>query len=183
MPYAGYTKEGTYDESALIVGSWSELVAVKTAVDYPIGNVKEGVLEIGREYYEHVDSSFPRKTDVVFCTRVWMKFTGTVEEIHKQNVSMLVGGVLNPTSNYVYIGPMVQPNFFTLYGKRVRNSDGVTIEFRMHKCMTRNMFSLGSGDEAMGSPLEAEGLDDTDGDYGGSATSPIGWLWVPNRGA
>jgi hypothetical protein len=47
--------------------------------------------------------------------------------------------------------------------------------------MTRNLFSLGSGDEAMGSPMEVDALDDTDGDYGGSSTSPIGWLWVPNR--
>jgi hypothetical protein len=57
----------------------------------------------------------------------------------------------------------------------------VVIEFRMHKCMTRNLFSLGSGDEAMGSPMEVDALDDTDGNYGGSSTSPIGWLWVPNR--
>jgi len=47
--------------------------------------------------------------------------------------------------------------------------------------MTRNLFSLGSGDDAQGSPLEVEGLDDSDGNYGGSSTSPIGWLWVPNK--
>jgi hypothetical protein len=181
MAYAGYTKEGTYDETALLVGSWSELLAVKSSTDYHIGNVREGVLEIGREFYEHVDSSFPRKTDLVVATKVWMKFTGTVEEIHKQNVSMLAGGVLNPVSNYIYIGPLQMVNFFTLYGKRIRISDGVVIEFRMHKCMTRNLFSLGSGDDAQGSPMEVDALDDTDGDYGGSSTSPIGWLWVPNR--
>lgn len=181
MPYSGYQKQGTIDETSLLVGSWSELVAVKSTNNYRIGNVKDGVLEIGREFYEHIDSSFPRKVDLVVATRVWMKFTGAVEEIHKQNVSWLIGNALNPVSNYVYIGPLSTVYYFSLYGKRVRVSDGVVIEFRMHKCMTRNLFNLGSGDEAQATPLEVTGLDDTDGSYGGSAVSPIGWIWVPNK--
>jgi hypothetical protein len=182
MPiYGGFSREGTYDEAALLVGSWSEVIAEKSGNHYHVGNVKDGVLEIGREYYEHVSSAFPRKTDLVVATRVWMKFTGVVEEIHRQNVSWLSGRALNPTSDYIYVGILSTSYYFTFHGRRVRISDGVNIEFRMHKCMTRNLFSLGSGDEAMGSPLEVEGLDDTEGGYGGSAASPIGWIWVPAK--
>lgn len=181
MTYAGFTKEGTVDVSAILVGSWSEVLANVSGTDYQIGNVPEGQLEIGREFYEHVSTAFPRRTDLVVQTRVWMKFTGTVEEIHKQNVNWLMGGLISSTNNYVYVGQFTSLNYFTFLGKRTRISDGVTIEFRMHKCLVRSVFSLASGDEAQGSPLEVEGLDDEQGDFGGSATSPVGWIWVPDE--
>ena len=181
MPYPGFTKEGTVDESAILVGSWSEVLVSVSAVDYQIGNVPEGQLEIGREFYEHVGTSFPRRTDLVVPTRVWMKFTGTVEEIHKQNVNWLVGGLISSSNNYIYVGQLTTVNYFTFLGKRTRVSDGVTIEFKMFKCMVRSLFSLASGDEAQGSPLEVEGLSDESGDYGGSTGAPIGWIWVPDE--
>ena len=181
MTYHGFQKEGTYDESAILVGSWCELLAEVSGVDYHVGNIADGALEIGREFYDHVDTSFPRKTDIVVMTRAWMKFTGTCEEINGQNVSWLLGQSLNVMGqNYFYVGQREDSYFFTFRGKRVRSSDGVTIEFEMHKCMNRALFSLAGGDEAMGAPLEVEALDDSDGDYGGAQTNPLGWIWVPD---
>ena len=181
MSYHGFTKEGTIDESSLLVGDWNELVAEVSSTHYQVGNCPEGVLEIGREYYEHVSTSFPRKTDMVIPTRVWMKFDGKVEEIHSQNVSWLLGQTLASNAKYIYVGVLAQSFFFSLYGKRTRVSDGVTIEFKMHKCIVRSAFNLGGGDAAQGSPLSVEALDDTEAGYGGSATNPLGYIWVPAK--
>lgn len=179
-----FTQEGTYDESALLYGDWSEIYAEKSSVQYRIGNCPEGVLEVGREYIEHQDTSFPRTTDLVVPTRVWMKYTGKVEEINSQNTSWLMGQTLNVSGqNYLYVGDLQNPYYFSLYGKRTRVSDSVDIVFKMHKCLVRSVFSLGSGDEWAGSPLEIEALNDVDGDYGGSASDPLGWIWVPDQGS
>lgn len=177
--YSGFIKEGTVDESSILVGSWSEILASISATDYHVGNCPDGALEMGKEFYEHVDTSFPRKTDIVVPTRVWMKFTGKIEEINKQNVSWLLGQTLNPSSSYIYVGPLDQAYYFTCRGRRMRVSDKVAIEFCIWKCLVKSLFALGGGDDAQGSPLEVEGLDDTDGDYGGSAAAPIGYIWVP----
>lgn len=182
MSYPGFQKEGGVDTTAYLVGSWSELVASVGLVDYYIGNVPDGVLEISREHYSHEDASFPRKTDLVIPIRTGMKFSGVVEEIHKQNVSWLLGQGLTPVSNYLYVGALTTSYYFTARGKRTRISDGVIIDFCIWKAMISSLFSLGSGDEAQGSPVEIIGLDDTDGDYGGSAEAPIGWIWIPDKG-
>lgn len=179
--YSGFTKEGGVDISAYLVGSWSEIIAEVGAADYQIGNCPEGVLEISREYYQHEDTSFPRKIDLVVPIRTGMKFTGTVEEINNQNVSWLLGQSLNPMQNYIYVGALTQSYFFTFRGRRVRISDGVGIEFCMWKAMVSSLFSLGSGDDAQGSPLEVTGLDDSAASMGGSATAPIGYMWVPDK--
>jgi len=178
-----FSEEGTYDESSLLVGDWSEVYAEVSGTPYRIGNVPEGVMEIGREFLEHVDTSFPRTTDVIVQTRVWMKFTGKVEEINAQNVAWLLGQTLAPASNYLYIGDLDTPLYFSFFGRRVRSSDGVDIAFKIHKAVVRSTFSLGSGDEWAGSPLEVEALNDKDGDYGGAATDPLGWLHVPDQAA
>lgn len=175
-----FLQEGTIDESALLLGDWSEIYAESAGNPrLRIGNVPDGVLEIGREFIEHISTKFPRTVDLVVPSRVWMKFTGKVEEIHRRNVSFLLGQTLNPTSSYSYIGALTNPEYFTFYGKRTRVSDSVDIVFRMHKCLVRSLFSLGGGDEWTGSPLEIEALDDTDADYGGSVTDPLGYIWTP----
>jgi hypothetical protein len=180
MSYPGFTKEGGVDISAYLVGNWSEVLAEVSSVDYYLGNVPEGVLEVTREYYQHEDVSFPRKIDLVVPVRTGMKFTGMVEEIHSQNVSFLLGETLAVAGqNYIYVGALATSYFFTFRGRRVRISDGVGIEFCIWKALVSSIFTLGSGDEAQGAPLEVIGLDDTDGDYGGSATSPIGFIHVP----
>ena len=180
MP-VNWSQEGTIDESSLLVGDWSEVFAEVSGAAYRIGNVPEGVLEIGREFIEHVDTSFPRKVDLVIPSKVWMKFTGQVEEVNRQNVSWLLGQTLAPASDYLYVGVLQTPTYFTFRGARIRVSDSVRIHFKMHKCLLRSLFSLAGGDDFISSPLEIEALNDTDGDYGGSASSPLGWIWVPAK--
>ena len=177
--YAGFTKEGGIDITSYLVGDWSEIIARQGGTDYQIGNCPEGVLEVSREYYTHEDTSFPRKADLVVPIRTGMKFSGKVEEIHRENISWLLGQSLVPTLNYIYVGALTTSQFFTLRGRRMRISDGIAVEFAIWKALVSSIFTLGSGDEAQGSPVEVIGLDDTDGDYGGSATAPIGYIWSP----
>jgi len=179
--YSGFTKEGGVDTSSYLVGSWSEILAVKNSTNYYIGNTPEGVLEVSKEYYQHEDTSFPRRVDLVVPIRTGMRFTGVVEEIHGQNVSWLLGQTLATNSNYIYVGALAQSYYFTFRGRRIRVSDGEQIEFCIWKCLINSLFSLGSGDEAQGSPVEVTGLDDTNGDYGGSATAPLGYILVPDK--
>ena len=176
-----WTEEGSVDENAILVGDWSEIIATITTTDYLLGNCPEGALEISHEYYEHVSTSFPRTVDLVIPTRVGMKFSGNLEELHRENVSLLVGKTLAPTSNYVYIGAQNTPQYFTLSGRRLRNSDGAQIVFTIFKCRIASIFTLAGGDEAIQSPFEAMGLDDRGGDYGGSAAAPLGYLYVPPK--
>lgn len=180
--WKGFSKEGGVDTSSYLVGSWSELVGAIGANYYYIGNCPEGTLEISREYYTHEDTSFPRKVDLVVAVRAGMKFSGTVEEIHKQNVSWLLGQSFAPGAvDYLYVGALETSYFFTFRGRRMRVSDEVAIEFGIWKAMVSSVFSLASGDETQGSPLEVTGLDDSDGDYGGSSTKPIGYIYVPAK--
>lgn len=180
-PWAGFTDKGGVDISSYLIGSWPEVVAVKSGVNYKLGNCPEGVLEVSREFYRHEDTQFPRKVDLVIPIRVGMKFMGRLEELHAQNVSFLLGQTLAVgAQNYIYIGTLDQSYFFSLRGMRERISDGVAIEFMIFKCIQAALFSLGSGDEVQGSPLECEGLDDSAGDYGGSSSMPLGWIYVPS---
>ena len=183
MAWKGFNQEGTIDSNAILVGDWSEILAqTSTGKIKRLGNCPEGTLEIGREFYEHINTAFPRKTDLVVQTRVWMKFTGVLEEIHNENVSFLLGQTIDPgAQRYLYVGALGSLVYFTFRGRRVRISDSVSIEFKMHKCLTRNLFTIAGGDEAQGSPIEVEALDDTAGDWGGSSTMPLGWIYVPRK--
>ena len=181
--FNGFTRQGANDETSYLVGSWSELLACVTTSNYQIGCVQDGVLELSREFYTHEDNAFPRNVDLIVPIRAGMKFSGKVEEVHKQNVSWLLGQSLAPSSNYLYVGALTTASYFTFRGRRNRVADGFAIEFCMWKCLTTSLFQLGSGDDVQGTPLEVVAHRDEDGDYGGSATSPLGWLYVPNMGA
>jgi len=175
-----WSREGTVDESSLLVGDWSEVFVQSGGNNYRIGNAPDGVLEVGREFIEHTSTKFPRTIDVIIPSKVWMKFTGTIEEINDMNVSWLLGQSIAPSSNYLYVGALQTPVYVTFRGARIRVSDEVRIHFRIHKALVRSVFSLGGGDDWTNSPLEVEALDDAQADYGGSADDPLGWIWVPD---
>ncbi len=182
MAYSGWGDQGSVDVDSILVGDWVELLAVISAIDYQIGNVPNGVLEVGREYYKHEDTQWPRKMDKIFPIRTSFKFSGVVEEMHAQNISMLLGQTPNVgNTNYLYIGVLSAPVYFTLRGRRIRDADSFQIEFAIWKCNVTSLFQLGGADEAVSSPFEAEGLDDTAGGYGGSATQPLGFIYVPTK--
>jgi hypothetical protein len=185
--------EGLVDKNAIIVGDWSEIsieFPAGSGTWYYIGNCPEGVLEISKDLYQHVSTSFPRKTDLVIPVKTGMKFTGRLEEIYVQNIRLAMG--MNPTDSdtYVYIGALTTPTYFKFRARRARNSDGSYLTAVFWKAQSAGLMQLGGADEAVGTPIEVEALDDstsagvTDPDndkYGGSSTSPLGYLVVPAK--
>lgn len=184
MGYAGFTKQGTVDEDALTIGEWEEIISVVSSTDYFLGSCKEGTLTVSRSYYEHSSSKFPGRIDHVIPLATGMTFSGNLEEIHIQNVAFCCGQTPNQgTANYVYIGAQNAPLYQTIRGRKIRQaSDDFQIEFCIFKGHVVSEFTFGSSDEAIQMPFEVRGMDDEDGDYGGSATMPIGWVYGPVKG-
>lgn len=181
MGFAGFSDKGSVDVASILVGDWIELVAVASSVNYSLGNIREGALEVSREYYMHEDSQFPRLADKVFVVRAGFRFTGQIEELHAQNISLLIGQTLAVgNTNYLYPGVLSAPSYFTLRGRRIRD-DSFQMEFAIWKCLQMAAFQLAGGDEAVASPFEAQGLDDSAGGYGGSSSIPLGFIYAPSK--
>jgi len=176
--------EGTVDSSALIVGDWSEI-----SIEYPaqsgtwlyVGNCPEGVCEVSKEDYQHEGTNFPRKVDLVVPIRTGMKFTGRIEEIHVENLRLVLG--MDPTNvnNYVYVGALTTPTYFTFRAQRQRNSDAQEITFKMFKAQSSGLMQIAGGDEAISTPIEIIALDDAAGNYGGSDAAPLGYIYLPAK--
>jgi len=179
--YAGFSDKGSVDIASILVGDWIELLAIVSSVDYQIGNVRDGALEVSREFYMHEDSQFPRLADKVFVVRAGFRFTGSIEEMNAQNISMLIGQTLGVgNTNYLYPGVLSAPSYFTLRGRRIRD-DSFQMEFAIWKCLQVAAFQLAGGDEAVASPFEAQGLDDSAGSNGGSESIPLGFIYAPSK--
>jgi hypothetical protein len=176
--------EGTIDLKSIIVGDWSEL-----AVEFPIGsnnwlyigNAPEGVLEVSQEIYDHVSTAFPRRVDLRIPVRADMKFTAQLEEIHAENVRLILGQDPSVSDAYVYVGALSVPQYFKFRAKRRRNSDLAEITVVFWKAVSSGLLQLAGGDEAIASPVEFVALDDSGGDYGGSSTAPLGYINLPPK--
>jgi len=176
--------EGTIDKTAIMVGDWSEV-----SVEYPtgsniwllLGNAPEGVLEVSKEIYDHVSTSFPRRVDLRIPVRADMKFTAQLEEIHAENIRLILGQAPNDSGSYVYIGGLATTKFFKFRAKRVRISDAAEITVVFWKAVSSGLLQLAGGDEAISSPVEIVALDDSAGDYGGSSNAPLGYIHVPAK--
>jgi len=176
--------EGTIDKNSILVGDWSEL-----AVEFPIGsdnwyligNAPEGALEVSKENYDHSGTSFPRTIDLRIPIRTDMKFSAVLEEIYSQNVRLILGQDPSDSSSYIYIGALATSLFVKFRARRVRVSDGQVITAVFWKANTSGLLQLGGGDEAVGSPIEFQALDDRSGDYGGTAQAPLGYLHIPEK--
>lgn len=176
--------QGSVDKTAIIVGDWSEI-----AIEYPpgsdswlyIGSAKEGALEVSKEIYDHYSNAFPRIVDLRIPIKTGMKFTAQLEEIHAENIKLIVGQDPTDSNSYVYLGALNIPIFFKFRARRERNSDAQVITVVFWKAMSSGLFQLGGGDEAIKSPVEFVALDDASGDYGGSSSAPLGYIHIPAK--
>jgi len=113
--------------------------------------------------------------------RTGMKFTGRIEEIHVENLRLVLG--MDPTNvnNYVYVGALTTPTYFTFRAQRQRNSDAQEITFKMFKAQSSGLMQIAGGDEAISTPIEIIALDDAAGNYGGSDAAPLGYIYLPAK--
>lgn len=177
-PGEGKSTLGLIDGASLLFGSWEYVGAIQLGVDYELGSVVDAMLEMTREDYFHVSAKFPRFYDYIVPTKFGMRFAGNIEEIKRQNLNFMVGNLLASTLQYIYVGPTCDVNFFSFAAKRNR-CDDLIIEAFMWKCLTTGLIQLGNADEPIKAPFEVHALYDQAGTYGGSATAPLGYLWVP----
>jgi len=172
-------KCGTIDENSIMIGDWEEVVIIRNSTEYHIGNVPEGALEIGFDFYEHISTCWPRKTDLVIPVTVHMKFTGKLEEIHSDNLKLLMGQDPSTCQHYIYIGYLTAIDYVSVRLRRRRQSDGFVLEAYMYKVNPMSLLQIGSSNTAISTPISFSALDDSDGDYGGSCTAPLGYIYVP----
>lgn len=174
-------KCGTVDENAIFIGEWEEIVIIRGAVEYYVGSVPGGQLEIGHEFYDHWSTCYPRKKDIRIPVNTHMKFTGNLEELHNDNIKLLLGQDPSTCEHYIYIGALRTIDYVSVRGRRRRQSDAFPLEFYIYKTNATSLLQIGSSAEAISTPIEFEALDDSDGDYGGSCDAPLGYLYVPCR--
>lgn len=169
----------------LFFGYWSHVSVTEdplgAATNYYMGKVEEGSLEISREDVELLGTTFPQRTEVVVPTRAGMKFTGQVSELHKRNLHFMLGDLPSTANNYLYPGASCpdETKFVRFIARRIR-CDAFVMETVFWKAQHAGLLQLGAGDPEVKSPLEVNGLDDTNGDWGGSATAPLGYLYAPD---
>lgn len=169
----------------LFFGYWSHASVVQdplgAATAYYLGVVQEGVLEISREDAEYLGTTFPRRVEVIVPQRAGMKFSGRLDELHKRNLHLLVGNLPGETSRYIYpAATCPTDDRFVQFRARRERCDGFVMEVKFWKAQSSGLVQIGGGDPVAGSPFEISALDDVNGDWGGSTTAPLGYLYAPD---
>lgn len=171
--------------SNLFYGFWSHVEVVQdplgVATSYYLGQVNDGVLEISREDTELLGTAFPQTVEVMVPTRAGMKFSGTMLEMHKRNLHFLIGNLPGTASNYIYPGVTCpdESKFVRFVARRIR-CDEFVMEAVFWKAQSNGLVQIGSGDPAASTPMEVAALDDNNGDWGGSSTARLGYLYAPD---
>jgi hypothetical protein len=171
----------------LFAGEWPRLYAITDPTTSPtevyLGAVKGGVLRTTREELRFFGTTFPQKLEVSAPVSVEMQFTGTAHELTFGLLHFLVGDArIDDASQYVYPGAGCAFGDIdvTFRGERV-NCDGNMITFQIHRARASGAMEIGSAaNDMIGTPIEINALNDENGDFGGSASSPLGWIWASN---
>ena len=186
----GIGKQSVGSTSNLFQGYWSHVefihkpVSAQAARIY-MGVCQEGVLEISREDNEYMGTTFPRVVELLSPTQVGMKFSGQLDELHKKNLRIAVGDG-DPTnnaagSNYIYPGAACA--FDDVYGNLLckrKRCDGFVMEAVLWKTTGSGAVSIGGDAAVIGTPVEFNALDDNQGQFGGTSSAPLGYLYAPD---
>lgn len=170
----------------VFVGQWDEVTFIEnpltTGDEYYLGAFRDGSLEVATENFEYFGTSYPRRVEAVFPQQVTMTFSGNMEELHKRNLHLALGGLASNTSNYIYPGAgcVQEDNFGSLEAKRRKCADlgGGFITAFLWRTTGSGAITLGSADEVVGMPVEFSAVNDANGAYGGSEAQPLGWIWA-----
>lgn len=179
-------KQSVDSTSNLFYGFWSHVSVVQdplggSPVEYYLGVAQEAVLEISREDAEYLGTQFPQRVEVVIPQRAGMKLTGRLDELHKRNLHLLAGNLPGTTNNYIYPGAACpdETKYVRLIARRLR-CDGFVMEAMFWKTQSAGLITIGGDATAVGTPFDLQALDDTNGDWGGSTTAPLGYLYAPD---
>ena len=157
---------------------------VGTNKDMYLGVVNEGVLEVSREDNEFMGTLFPRVVELLTPASVGMKFSGEINELREKNLHLMMGGDVESANNFIYPGAAC--GFDDVFGSLRclrKRCDGFIMETVLFKTIGAGAFQIGGAAEVIGATAEFTALDDSNGDYGGSAAAPLGWIYAPDAEA
>ncbi len=138
---------GGQKPNSIVLGGWNKIEIVRSLATVRFGTIKEGVMTLDGELYEHWDNDWPPKRDNVLFVSTSMKFSCVLDEITRDNIKVLLD--LTPTSDIIYIGDKTTPTTFTLQIERYRQFDsgaGNIIKAFFYKAVMTSPFELGSVD-------------------------------------
>jgi len=184
MPLSGQSSVASHAD--LFVGEWPRIYGITPAdVEVYLGMVKDGVLRTARETLELFGTDLVPLLELSAPTNVSMQFAGTAHELTYGLMHFLIGdAAIDDDSQYVYPGAACAFGDvdLTLRGERV-NCDGNMIAFQLHRARGSGAVEIGSApNDAIGTPIEVNALNDSNGDFGGSSDDPLGWIWFSHEG-
>ena len=182
MPLSG--SSSVQSKQDIFAGEWPRIYAIVdplgAATEVNLGCVKDGNLTTSREELQFFGTDFPQTLEISAPISVGMQFTGTAYELTYGLLHYLVGdAAITDTSQYVYPGAACAFGDIdvTLRGERI-NCDGNMITFQIHRARASGAVEIPSNaSDVIGTPMEINALDDKNGDFGGSTTAPLGWIW------
>lgn len=181
-------KQSVGSTANLFQGYWSHVEFVHDPLGTPnaiyLGVVQEGNLEISREDTEYMGTNFPRRVELLTPSQVGMKFSGQIDELHKTNLHIAMGDLASDTNNYIYPGAACsfEDQFGNLICRRKR-CDGFVMEALLWKTLGSGALAIGGDAAVVGSTVEFNALDDTNGDFGGADDKPLGYIYAPDPAA
>jgi hypothetical protein len=197
--YSAIGKQSVGSTDNLFQGYWSHVEFrkggynitgnkyVNANKDMYLGAVQEGVLEVSREDNEYLGTLFPRVVELLSPAQVGMTFSGEIGELHKANLHLMVGEDIEETSQFIY--PGASCSFGDVFGslrcmrKKCSSGDPFIMAIMLFKTIGSGAFQIGGAAEVIGSAVEFQALDDTNGDYGGSESAPLGYIYAPDPAA
>lgn len=178
-------QQSTDKVANLFYGFWSHVEVVETPTTTPtsfyLGHIAEAVLEVTREDTEFLGTTFPQRVEVIIPQRAGMRFTGQMSELHRRNLNLLFGNLPSSANNYLYPGANCpdESKFVRLVARRKR-CDGFVMETLIWKINPGGLVQIGGDTTAVGTPIDLAGLDDSNGDFGGSEEAPLGYVYAPD---
>jgi hypothetical protein len=176
----------------LLVGSWTRPTVIIDPTNSSglfqrihLGDAPEGVLTVEREQFNIEDTSFPKLVAATFDSRISVTFAAEFAEFNAITLNTALGNAPTEGGDYIQFvsGCLARENFFGFEVRRDRCSDlgAGFIVARLHKAQVGGTFTIASADEQVTMPITFTAVDDTEGNYGGSPTSPLGYLYVPGN--
>ena len=184
--YATMGAQSVLSTSNLFQGFWSHVDCIKggfgsaNPVVY-LGVVPEGALEISREDTEFMGTMFPQTVELLTPSQVGMKFSGEIAELHALNLHLAIGDdPYSADGQFIYPAASCATDDFVSVRALRKRCDGFIMDMVIWKARSSAAVTIGGGSEVLTTPIEFNALDDANGDFGGSAAAPLGYLYAPN---
>lgn len=154
-------------------------------VDYNLGACRDGALSLSRSFVEIQSTTFPQVVERLVPSGSAMSFSGSALELRSQQVmNYLTGGSIEDTDELVPFGADCGSAFVhgVIMQSKPCNDDNQVIESVIWSGHVSGDMEIGSAEGERSMAFEIQALNDANGTYGGSASAPLGTIYVPDSG-